>query len=134
MSFIVSKVKGKLQFRDLDGFQSHNPSTYWCIQKADFNEIKIYTHYYEKDNNDYIYSKNNNYNYLVPDFNFHSWPQSGINDYDLFVKDMDKSGSNNYEINKAGWIGNIKTNIMRNKLLEIGNNNPKLFDFLRCIG
>ena len=139
MSFCVSKINRKLIFKDLGGYESRNPSTFWCIQKADekynwndFNEIIIHTEDYENNNNnnnnDYTYSKQYNYNNLVPDFNFHSWPQVGINDYEKFVKEIDNAGLNKYEINKVGWIGNKNTNIMRKKLLEIGNNNKELFD------
>ena len=49
---------------------------------------------------------------------FHSCSQVGINNYDEFVK----------EINKFGWIGN--TNIRRKYLLEICNNNQELFDII----
>jgi hypothetical protein len=136
MSFIFSKKDGKLNFKDLGGYETRNPSTIWCIQKSDeiynwydFNEIKICTGDFETDNNEYTYSKNNSYNRLVPDFNFHSWPQVGINDYENIVKEIDNNGLNNYEINKVGWIGNINTNFRRKILLEIGNNNKELFDF-----
>jgi hypothetical protein len=136
MSFCISKINGKLNFKDLGGYETRNPSTFWCIQKADekynwndFNEIIIHTGDYEKNDNDYTYSKKNSYNNLIPDFNFHSWPQVGINDYENFVTEIDNAGLTNYEINKVGWIGNINTNIMRKKLIEIGNNNKNLFDF-----
>ena len=123
MSFIVSKINGKLVFKDLGGYESRNPSTFWCIQKADekynwndFDEIKIYTgDHYEGDG--YSYSKINNYNRLVPDFNFHSWPEVGINDYEKFVEEIHNAGLKNYEINKVGWIGSTNTNIMRKKLI-----------------
>ena len=135
MSFCFSKIDGKLIFKDLGGYETRNPSTFWCIQKADekynwndFNEIVIHTEDYEKNKNNYTYSKKNIYNNLVPDFNFHSWPQVGINDYEQFVKEIDNAGLKNYEINKVGWIGNKNTNIMRNKLVEIGDNNKDLFD------
>ena len=120
MSFCVSKINRKLIFKDLGGYETRNPSTFWCIQKADekynwndFDEIIIHTQDYELSNNDYTYSKTDNYNKLVPDFNFHSWPQVGINDYEQFIKDIDNAGLNKYEINKVGWIGNKDTNIMR---------------------
>jgi len=136
MSFSISKINGKLIFKDLVACETRNPSTFWCIQKADekynwndFNEIIIQTGDYEKNDNDYTYSKKNSYNNLIPDFNFHSWPQVGINDYENFVIKIDNAGLTNYEINKVGWIGNIKTNIMRKKLIEIGNNNKNLYDF-----
>ena len=64
MSFCVSKINRKLIFKDLGGYESRNPSTIWCIQKADekynwndFNEIIIHTEDYEKKNNDYKYCK-----------------------------------------------------------------------------
>jgi len=109
----------------------------WCIQQAnnkynwnDFNEIIINTQDYENNNNDYTYSKKDNYNNLVPDFNFHGWPQVGIFDYETFTQEIDTAGLNNFEINKVGWIGNTNTNHMRKKLLEIGNNNKNLFDII----
>jgi hypothetical protein len=135
MTFCFSKKDGKLIFKDLGGYETRNPSTFWCIQKADeiykwndFTEIKIHTGDVENNNNDYTYSKQNSYNKLVPDFNFHSWPQVGINDYEKFIKEIDNAGLNNFEINKVGWIGNINTNFRRKQLLEISNNNKKLFD------
>jgi hypothetical protein len=119
----------------LGGYETRNPSTFWCIQKADekynwndFTEIKICTGDVENNDNDYSYSKQNSYKNLVPDFNFHSWPQVGIINYEIFVKRIDSAGLNNYEINKVGWIGNTNTNSMRKKLLEIGNNNTELLE------
>lgn len=94
----------------------------------DFNEITIFTGDCEQNLLDYTYSKQNNYDNLVPDFNFHSWPQVGIDDYDNCIKQIDNSGLNNYELNKVGWIGNVNTNFRRNLLLEIGNYNKELFD------
>ncbi len=136
MPFLVSKKYGKLNFKDLGGYETRNPSTFWCIQKADeiynwndFNELIIYTDDTENNNNNFTYSKQNSYNKLVPDFNFHSWPQVGINDYEIFVKEIDNAGLNNYQINKVGWIGNPDTNFRRIQLLQIGDNNKDLFDF-----
>jgi hypothetical protein len=136
MVFCISKINGKLQFRDLGGFQTRNPSTFWCIQKADekynwndFDEITINTEDYSENNNEYSYSKKDSYNNLVPDFNFYSWPEVSINDYEIFVEEIHKAGFNKYEINKVGWIGNTDTNIIRKHLLEIGNN-KELFDII----
>lgn len=101
--FSVSKINKKLLFKDLGGYETRNLSTMWCIQKADekynwndFNEMIIYTGDYEQHNNDYTYSKRNNYNRLVPDFNFHNWPQVGINDYEGFIKEIDHSGLHHF--------------------------------------
>jgi hypothetical protein len=64
MSFSISKINGKLIFKDLVTCETRNPSTFWCIQKADekynwndFNEIIIHTGDYEINDNDYTYSK-----------------------------------------------------------------------------
>lgn len=135
MAFSILKKNGNLLFNDFGGYETRNPSTFWCIQQADkiynwndFSEIKIHTEDIEKNKNDYTYSKQNSYNNLVPDFNFHSWPQVGINDYEMFVKEIDNAGLHNYEINKVVWIGNTNTNIRRKQLLEIGNHHKELFD------
>ena len=139
MSFIVSKTNGILKFHDLGGFQTRNPSTIWCIQSADkiynwkdFNEIKIHTEDSESSSDCYTYSKCNNYQRLVPDFNFHSWPQVGIDDYESFVKEIGDAGLTNFKINKVGWIGNSNTHRIRKMLLQIGNNHKQLFDFFDC--
>ena len=136
MPFCVSKMNGQLLFKDFTGYETRNSSTFWCIQKADekynwkdFNEIIIHTGDYEENKDDYTYSKKDNYNNLVPDFNFHSWPQVGINDYERCVKEIDSAGLSKYQINKVWWIGN--TNSIRKKLIEIGDNNKELFDIIK---
>jgi hypothetical protein len=135
MSFYVSKKDGKLIFEDLGGYETRNPSTFWCIQKADekfnwkdFDKILIHTHDRGTNNDDYNYSKPIDYDRTVPDFNFHSWPQVGIDDYEQFVKEIDESGLNAYKMNKVGWIGCSDTHIIRKKLLEIGDQHKELFD------
>jgi hypothetical protein len=136
MSFTVSKINGKLCFKDFGGFQDRNISTIWCIINADkiynwndFKELTIHTGDCEINANDYSYSKQNNYNKLVPDFNFHGWPQVGINDYEDFINEIHNNGLKLYEINKVGWIGATSTNYRRIDMLKIGNNNQDLFDF-----
>lgn len=137
--FSVCKKNGKLIFKDYGGYQTRNFSTSWCIIEAnkiynwkDFKEIQIYTYDYEKNENQYTYSKINSYKNLVPDFNFHAWPQVGIEDYEIFVNDIHNAGLQKYEVNKVGWIGNSNCNKNRVTLLEIGNNNKDLFDFFDC--
>jgi hypothetical protein len=133
--FYVSKKDGTLLFRDFGGYESRNPSTMWAIQKADekykwsdFAEIAIHTGDYEANNSDYTYSKQGSYNNIIPDFNFHAWPEIGIHDYETFVKEIDTAGLHNYEINKVGWIGNTNTNFRRKQALEIANSHKELFD------
>ena len=136
MSFTVSKENGILIFNDLGGYETRNPSTIWCIKEADklynwedFKVMHIDTHDYEWNMNNYTYSKQNNYDKLIPDFNFHNWIQVGINDYTHFTKEIDNAGACHYEIHKVGWIGNTNTNAMRKTLLDIGTKNADLFAF-----
>jgi hypothetical protein len=51
----------------------------------------------------HAYSKRNNYNRLVPDFNFHSWNEVGINDYDEMVDEIHKIGLEKFDCNKS-WM------------------------------
>lgn len=139
MSFGVSKANGILIFRDMGGYETRNPSTFWCIQKADeiykwkdFAEIVIRTDDMETNPNHYTYSKHHHYTNLVPDFNFHSWPQVGINDYSDFVVQIDAAGKLPYKINKVGWIGNTNTHPNRKRLLQIASNFSNLFDVFDC--
>lgn len=135
MPFTICKTNGNLIIRDLGGYETRNPSTIWCIQEADkiykwndFKEITIHTDDFERNNNDYTFSKQNSYVNLVPDFNFHAWPQVGINDYNELVKEIDDNGLTPYEINKVGWIGNKNTNFRRNILIQTANENKEMFD------
>lgn len=136
MSFTVSKTNGLLLFKDNGGYESRNPSTFWCIQNADekykwddFSEIVIHTGDYELNKSNYTYSKRNNYFKVIPDFNFHGWPEVGIADYETLVNEIDAAGLQPYRINKVGWIGNRRTNRKRTIMLLIGNNNKTICDF-----
>jgi hypothetical protein len=137
-SFTFYKKDGKLIFENFNGYETRNPSTMWCIEQADkvynwtdFKKLKVWTgDGDEVPGIEYSYCKSNNYTKLIPDFNFHAWPQVGIDDYETFVKEIDDAGLNNYEINKVGWIGNINTSIVRKKVGEIANKYPNYFDFI----
>uniref|UniRef100_A0A6C0AZI1 Glycosyl transferase CAP10 domain-containing protein n=1 Tax=viral metagenome TaxID=1070528 RepID=A0A6C0AZI1_9ZZZZ len=145
MSFTVKKENGELIINDMGGFETRNSSTIWCLQEADklyhwndFKEIRIYTgdfdytHDIKNIHNEFSFSKRDGYYNLVPDFNFHSWPQVGIDNYKEFVEAIDKAGLVMPEINKVGWIGNITTAHSRRHLLEIGQHNPLLLDIFDC--
>jgi len=128
---VVFKKNGILDYKDIEGYETRNISTFRCIQEADkiynFKDFKIIIHTGDGDKckNDYSYSKIT-MNNLVPDFNFDSWPQVGINDYTSTVKEMEIIGQMPAKISKVGWIGNINTNLMRKKLWGYGRVNPRL--------
>jgi hypothetical protein len=135
--FTVSKKNGELKFEDFGGYETRNPSTIWCIKEADkiynwkdFNSFSVVTYDWCDSIYDvYAYSKTNSYNKIVPDFNFHAWPQVGIQDYNQLIHEIHNAGSQKFEINKVGWIGNKFTNDNRITMIELGKLNPHLFDF-----
>ena len=136
--FLVKKENGCLMWNDMGGYETRNPSTWWCIVEADkiynwkdFDIIRVVTTDWDfQETSDYTYSKINNYDNLVPDFNFHAWPEVGIDDYSDITRRIHENGLTKYEINKVGWIGNIKTNEMRSVLLDIGNQHPDMLDII----
>lgn len=133
--FYAIKQNGILEFKDVAGYETRNISTFRCIQEADkiYNwgdfSIKIHTGDGDKSVNDYSYSKKT-YNRLVPDFNFDSWPQVGINDYTQTTHEIELAGSHPPEQLKIGWIGNTETNPMRKRLLVYGRAYPHLLDII----
>lgn len=135
MPFKIKK-EGKLIFINDVGFQTRNESTFWCIYKADelykwpdFSMITISTSDYEDEPADFYYStQNENYDKVVPDFNFHKWSEAGINDYEECIQQIQENGKKEGEINKVGWIGNCGTHINRQRMLFIVQSCKTLFD------
>jgi len=78
MSITFNKINNTINIiSNINQYQTRNDSTIWCIFEAnkiykwpDFKNITVYTDDFEKNIMDYTYSKKNNYNRLIPDFNF----------------------------------------------------------------
>jgi hypothetical protein len=135
MSFTVKKTGGKLIFKDRGCYETRNASTIWCIEQAnavynwkDFDEITIHTQDWGHAN-EYTYSKFDQYDGLVPEWNFHAWPQIGVDDYAATTLQMSEAGKEPYEINKVGWIGETGLPI-RSKMLEIARRNTDVLDVI----
>ena len=133
----VFKKNGILNFIDNGGWETRNASTIWCIRQAnklykwgDFDKIIITTGDCEKNtkNNSYSYSHQTDIDKTIPDFNFHAWPQVGINNYNDFVDEIHMSGLNPPDLNKVGWIGNINKNHKRKLVYNIGLENKDCMD------
>ncbi|WP_029274507.1 glycosyl transferase family 90 [Pedobacter borealis] len=67
--------------------------------------------------------------YLFPDFAFESWSEAGITNFSDTVKQIEEHGKSNWIDNRLFWIGNVQTNKIRSKLLEIGLENNSVFHF-----
>lgn len=134
-NLIIRKKNGILSYKDIGGYETRNISTFRCVAEADKIyqwgdfEIVIHTGDGDRCKEGYSYSKDTMVN-LVPDFNFDSWPQVGINDFTEATKELETIGQTPAKLLKVGWIGNIDTNIMRKKLWEYGRTNPNLMDII----
>jgi hypothetical protein len=134
--FTVKKENGKLIFHNFGGYETRNPSVIWCIERADeiykwndFDQIEINTS--DSGVSDcYSFTKGGSFNRLVPDFNFHSWPQVGVDDYEKTIKEISEAGLFPAKKLKVGWIGSIETSDVRKKMFSIGEKNTNLFEII----
>jgi len=67
--------------------------------------------------------------FLMPDFAFDGWPEAGITSFTDTTHQIQLAGLNPYIDGRIFWIGNVKTNPIRQKLLELGNSNTDKFIF-----
>ncbi len=84
---------------------------------------------YEADSFYYCIDDNREQDFLIPDFAFESWPEAGIRNFSETAAEIELRGKENWSDPRMLWIGNIKTNAIREKLLDIGTQNPDIFDF-----
>lgn len=137
MSFELYKKNGKIERKITNrGFETRNHSTVWCIIQADkiynwqdFDNITISTDDCIAYNNNYAYSFYGDYpeESLIPDFNFHCWPQIGLGNYDEVKEDIHKAGLTPPLTNLIGWYGCTGRVAVRKKLVEITEPYKELF-------
>lgn len=63
-------------------------------------------------------------NFLMPDFAFDGWPEAGVSSFTDTTQQMLQEGLKAPTDQRIFWIGNVKTNPIREKLLSIGASNP----------
>lgn len=111
--------------------------TYDLNYSSIHNDMRNKSNYKKKilDNANTIFyvTQNDEFEKCFPDFNFVYDVYQNNNLF--YTKNYFLNiNNNNYKYNKVGWYGNInvtnKTNNNRKKLLNIGNNNKDLFDFI----
>jgi len=84
---------------------------------------------YEKGCFYYCINDDTKFNSLIPDFAFESWREAGINSFTSTAKQIEKQGKENWTDSRLFWIGNVKTNKIRLKLLELYQEKPDIFHF-----
>lgn len=62
----------------------------------------------------------------IPDFSFWDWPDVGIHDYDAVVADMQAAGAQPPTDERLFWIGNTRTHPVRETLLQIAQDDPRI--------
>ena len=67
--------------------------------------------------------------FMIPDYIFAGWPETGIHDYDDMCKRIRLKSIENYIDDRLFWIGNINTHHTRRKFYENFNKNLKV----KCI-
>lgn len=107
-------------------FEQRGDSTIYLFKEA-FKKIKnnikknFNLKFFLGDHNKLKYSlcdskQNEN---TLPCWLFHKWETVGITDYDTTCEKIKNNGNSNHIFNKLFWIGNIKTNQIRQKLVDI---------------
>ena len=62
---------------------------------------------------------------LVPDPVFDSWPETAMLDYEATCAEIRAASDSPAERQVAGWIGNVQTNELRNRLLHMAEEHPR---------
>lgn len=137
MSFELSKKNGILERKITNrGFETRNTSTFWLILNAnkiynweDFDSITISTDDCTayKDNYAYSFYGNAPNENLIPDFNFHGWPQVRIDDYKEVTAEIHEAGLIKPLTNLIGWFGCTGSVNVRQKFIEITETYKGLF-------
>ncbi len=84
-------------------------------------EVKPNNFYYCCDSEEKLSS-------VFPDFIFDHWQQVGIDDYGSTVEKIIELASLPFTHEKMLWIGNVKTNIIRKKIIEYGRQFPEVIE------
>ena len=137
-SLIIKKINGFLQIQDFGGFQSRNSSLIELIEMSDkkynfpdFKEIFIYTgdRYIHKNNMKALsFANYNTTQFVLPDFIFNHFNETGIPDYEVIRNDIFNAGFDIPETNKIGWIGNVSMSPKRKKLIDLCSQNKNKID------
>lgn len=65
---------------------------------------------------------------IFPDFIFDHWQQAGIENFSSTVKKITAAASLPYIYNKMLWIGNVQTNVIREKIIAYTNEFPEIIE------
>jgi hypothetical protein len=118
------------------GFQSRNEATLlffldvFSVAKENIKkeiEFKFYTGDYPTvDKRVFSYSNESlDGNVItIPEFDFVSWKEANINDYQIQVDKIISQSKNNFQIEKLFWIGNVNTHPSRKLFLDNFSDEP----------
>jgi len=108
-------------------YQSRGKSVISLVDEA-FSQIKIKLHPFSiklfvgdfwKDCKIYTFSDNLYSDKLIPDFNFDSWPEIGVQDYEETCKQILNQSREKYKYDRLFWAGNVNTHPRRKEFANI---------------
>lgn len=136
MSIDIFKKNGKIIWKYLNpGYETRNDSTIWCVLQADkiynwedFDKINVNT--CDSTTKDYQHAYScytGSIENLIPDFNFHCWPQVGLDDYNKDIEDIHNAGLIPPKTEKIGWHGCTGGLEVRENFKKIADSHKNLF-------
>lgn len=132
-SFISDK--GDISFIDHGGWESRSESTIALFKQAfsfirDKSGFKRKHFYIDTSDASSMINGELTFGYTIakgvvpcPDFSFEKWIECGINNYEGTTRKILESSNGTPAVGKLFWIGNVTTQPLRQKLLQIGNAN-----------
>lgn len=90
--------------------------------------MKVSIEDFENQDKTYSYSLNSfsKLNYLIPDFCFMNWKESGMKDYDECWKEIVEESKKPIQYNTLFWIGNTKTHPSRCTLCQLSEKDSRI--------
>jgi hypothetical protein len=126
MNQVVVRFDDKFHCEEINCYQSRGKSTVSLIQEA-FSEIDMGPFYEYFDmgdysDNPYSFSSDEYHDKLIPCFNFDSWPEIGIYNYDKTCADMQQE----IIFDQLFWVGNTHTNESRIKFKSLVDGDDRI--------
>lgn len=115
------------------GSAGRGTSTFWCLRRADSVykwgdfEVTISTGDAPRGDDEYAFCHPSRNERTVPDFNFHRWPEAGVECYEKTVAAIGDAAARPPELRKAGWIGSA-SHATRRRLHELGTAHRDVLD------
>lgn len=76
----------------------------------------------------YCCERKEDLDFVFPDFIFDHWKQAGIPSFGNTVSEISEAAKQPYDYKRILWIGNVQTNIIREKIIQYSEKFPDLIE------